>query len=90
MARQAIKEGYIDKYGIGRQSLTGPDIFDEEREICTRCKQRSVLLMNQTTVGCILCDKVLARLSKLPPFTNPAALPAPQINTSIAQLQISA
>ncbi|MBD3184029.1 hypothetical protein GF312_17225 [Candidatus Poribacteria bacterium] len=60
VGENAIREGYADLIGIGRQTLADPDIeriLSGEANYCVRCRGCAKLLVGQVPVGCIKYDR---------------------------------
>ncbi|MFA4843199.1 MAG: hypothetical protein WC658_05155, partial [Candidatus Omnitrophota bacterium] len=64
VAQTAIGQGYMDKFGIGRQCLADPDIFTPGYKVCRRCGGCSLLLKASKPVGCAVYDKFYRGLLK--------------------------
>ena len=60
VGENAIKHGFADMAGIGRQSLADPNvegILSGEANYCVRCGGCAKLLVGQVAVGCIRYDQ---------------------------------
>ena len=60
VGENAIKNGFADMIGIGRQTLADPNIeriLSGEADYCVRCKGCAKLLVGQVEVGCIRYDQ---------------------------------